>query len=121
MHDTRGGLWAEQVGGTDLGTGGTECHRGSDPRASAIPPAAMTGTLTACTTCGTRATVPSYVVRSSDRKMPRCPPASRPCAMMASTPCASSQHASSTVVADERMVEPHVRTCASSAAEGRPK
>ena len=64
--------------------------------------------LPLCTICGTSANVPTWVVRSSDRNMPRCPPASTPCAMMASTPCASSQSASSTVVAEERIFEPHV-------------
>ena len=60
--------------------------------------------------------VPTWVVRSSDRNMPRCPPASRPCAMIASTPCASSHRASSTVVADESTFAPHARTAASSSA-----
>src|SRR5262249_786856 len=61
------------------------------PRASAIPPAAMTGTFTASTICGMSAKVPGWVEISSLRKMPRCPPASLPCPMMPSTPPPSSQ------------------------------
>ncbi|MNV62060.1 hypothetical protein D3C71_1545890 [compost metagenome] len=46
------------------------------PRWSAMPPAAITGTLTASATCGTRAKVPIWLVISSLRNMPRWPPAS---------------------------------------------
>ena len=45
----------------------------------AIPPAAITGTETASTTCGTRANV-------AVSSMPLCPPASKPSATTASTP-----------------------------------
>ena len=48
------------------------------PRASAMPPAAMTGNFTARTICGSSANVPICVVRSSDRNMPRWPPGRRP-------------------------------------------
>ena len=91
------------------------------PAASAMPPAAITGTRTAATTCGSSAKVPICRVRSSERKWPRCPPASSPCAMTASTPCASSQRASSTVVADDSTLAPQPRTRASSSGDGRPK
>src|ERR1700738_927556 len=76
------------------------------PRASPMPPAAITGTRTASKTCGTRARVPSSVATSISRKLPRCPPASTPWAMIASQPAASSQRASRTVVAD-RTRRPH--------------
>src|ERR1019366_9224652 len=48
------------------------------PTASAMPPAAMTGLWTPCTICGSKANVPLWRVRSSERKWPRCRPASRP-------------------------------------------
>jgi hypothetical protein len=69
------------------------------PRASPMPPAATTGSLTASTTCGTSAMVP--VRESSDgcRKEPRWPPASKPEATITSTPACSRAIASSTVVA----------------------
>ena len=70
------------------------------PRASVTAPAAMTGTLTASTTCGTSANVPAWVAMSSLKKMPRWPPASLPCAITTSTPRASSQRASAAVVAE---------------------
>ena len=58
------------------------------PRASPIPPAAITGTgATASTTAGTNgsvATVPHT-----------CPPASQPCATTTSTPDATARRASS--------------------------
>src|SRR5918995_1566802 len=41
--------------------------------------------------------------------------------MTASTPCASSQRASSTVVAEEKILAPSARTRASSSFAGRPK
>ena len=72
------------------------------PRASATPPAAMTGTSTASTTCGTSANVPSCVATSAmsvARNMPRWPPASAPWAITTSHPWSASQRASSTVVA----------------------
>jgi hypothetical protein len=72
----------------------------ANPRASAIPPAAMTGTVTASTTCGRRATRPTICCSaSSSRKAPRCPPASIPCATIASAPASSAAFASVTVVA----------------------
>jgi hypothetical protein len=86
-----------------------------------MPPAATTGFFTALTICGTSARVPTWVVRSSDRNMPRCPPTSTPCAMIASTPRASSQSASATVVAVEITFAPVDRTRASSSGDGRPK
>jgi hypothetical protein len=86
-----------------------------------MPPAAMTGTLTASRICGRRANVPTWVVRSSVRNIPRCPPASTPCAMIASTPWASSQRASSTVVADDRIFAPQLLTRAMRSGAGRPK
>ena len=91
------------------------------PVASAMPPAAITGTRTARTICGTRANVPVCVLRSPERKIPRCPPASRPWAMIASTPRASSQRASSTVVADDTIFAPDARTRASRSSAGSPK
>ena len=91
------------------------------PLASAMPPAAITGTFTARTICGNNANVPTCVLRSADKNMPRWPPASRPCAMIASTPCASSQRASSTVVAEEKIFAPERLTRASKSADGRPK
>ena len=56
-----------------------------------------------------------------DRKWPRWPPASSPCAITASTPRCSSQSASSTVVALERMRAPLARTRSSSGSSGSPK
>ncbi len=53
--------------------------------------------------------------------MPRCPPASRPCAITPSTPCASSQRASATVVAEERVKAPAALTRASKPGCGKPK
>ena len=70
---------------------------------------------------GTSAKVPTCVAMSSPRNMPRCPPASRPWAITASTPRASSQSASSTVVAEARTFAPHARTSCSSSGAGRPK
>ena len=101
-----GRLGAEQVGRPDLHAGRAQRQGCRDALASAMPPAAMTGTFTACTICGTSASVPTWVVRSSDRNMPRWPPASSPWAMIASTPRASSQRASSTVVAEESTFAP---------------
>src|SRR5664280_1842651 len=70
------------------------------PRPSAMPPAAITGTFTASTTCGTSTKVPGCCAISSVRNMPRWPPASAPWAMMASAPFSSSQIASLTMVAE---------------------
>ena len=39
------------------------------------------GTFTALSTCGSSAKVPTWRLRSCERKWPRCPPASRPCAI----------------------------------------
>ncbi len=91
------------------------------PRASATPPVAITGTRTASATCGTRVNVPTCDSTAVARNMPRCPPASAPWAITASQPRASSQRASSTVVAEETTLAPAARTRASSAASGRPK
>ena len=55
------------------------------------------------------------------RNMPRWPPASRPCAMMASAPCASSQRASSTVVADDSTLAPQPSRARAARRDGRPK
>ena len=48
------------------------------PLGSPMPPAAMTGTFTASTICGTRAIVPTCASTSWRRNVPRCPPASSP-------------------------------------------
>src|SRR5262249_31077646 len=55
-------------------------------RPSAIPPAAITGTRTASTICGTSAMEPTTPAPARSLKLPRCPPASNPCAMMTSAP-----------------------------------
>jgi hypothetical protein len=86
-----------------------------------MAPAAMTGTLTASTICGTSAKVPAWVLISSLKKMPRWPPASYPCAMMASTPRASSQRASAAVVAELMITQPASLTRVTKASSGRPK
>lgn len=44
-----------------------------------MPPAAITGQRTAATICGSSIKVPICLVRSSDKKCPRWPPASSPC------------------------------------------
>jgi hypothetical protein len=65
-----------------------------------MPPAAITGTRTASTTCGTRLIVPTLPSSAPvSSQLERCPPASEPCATIASTPAASSTRASATVVA----------------------
>ena len=87
----------------------------------AMPPQAITGTFTASTTCGTNAKVPGCSAILSVRNMPRWPPASAPCAITASTPRASSQRASSTVVADAITFEPQPFTRARSCGAGSPK
>ena len=98
---------------------GAEHDRGGDPRPSAIPPAATTGTSTASTTCGTSAIVPTWVARSAVRNMPRCPPASMPCAMTASQPWSSSHRASATLVALDMTLAPVARTRSTSGAGGQ--
>ena len=91
------------------------------PRPSPMPPAAITGTFTASTTCGTSAIVPAWRAMSSFRNMPRWPPASLPWAMTASQPCPSSQRASSADVAELMTSIPASFTRLSSAASGMPK
>ena len=95
------------------------------PAASAMPPAAITGTRTAAATCGSSAIVPACVVMSDVSALtgntPRWPPASAPCAMTASTPCASSHCASATVVAEDQTCAPVRRTRSSKGAGGRSK
>ena len=81
----------------------------------------MIGTFTDCAICCTNANVPICVFKSSDKNIPRCPPASSPCAIIASTPCASNQRASSTVVAEDSTLAPHFFTCFSNSGVGRPK
>jgi hypothetical protein len=80
-----------------------------------MPPAAITGTFTASTTCGTSAKVPGCSAMFSVRNMPRWPPASAPCAIMASAPFSSSQIASRTMVADEITIQPAALTRLSNA------
>ena len=70
---------------------------------------------------GSKENKPACSVKSSDRKCPRWPPASRPWAITASTPCASSHSASVTVVADAITMLPQPFTWASSSVDGRPK
>ena len=83
MHGAGGGLRAEQVGGADLHAGGAERQRrrdalrvgdaaGGDHR-DASPPARSAAPARRCRPA---------CVRSSERNMPRWPPASRPCAMI---------------------------------------
>lgn len=91
------------------------------PRASAMPPAAITGRSIASTTCGSSANSPGWPPTSSSRNMPRWPPASTPCAMTASTPRAASQRASATVVAVDSTTAPVLLTRSSRRASGRPK
>src|ERR1700692_1167693 len=91
------------------------------PRPSAMPPAAMTGTFTASTICGTSAKVPGCSAILSVRNMPRWPPASAPCAMMTSAPFSSSQIASLTMVADDITMQPAALTRRTIAGSGRPK
>ena len=94
------------------------------PRASVTPPAAITGSFTASTICGTSAKVPACVAMSSVssvRNMPRWPPASLPCAMTASTPRASSQRASAAVVAELRTRAPAALTRLTRPGSGRPE
>ncbi len=97
----------------------------STPAASAMPPAAITGTRTASRRDVSNERMRSCDARSNDapadRNTPRWPPASRPWAMIASTPCAASHCASATVVADDHTCAPERRTRSSSGAGGSPK
>ena len=69
------------------------------PRASAMPPVAITGIRTASTTAGSSAIRPIAASSAfAGSKLPRCPPASAPCATTASAPAASAASASATVV-----------------------
>ena len=115
VHRAGRGLGAEQVGGADLHAGRAERHRRRD--AARVGDAARGDHRhlhrVARSAAPARACRPACD-RSSDRNMPRWPPASMPCAMIASTPRASSQRASSTVVADDRIFAPQPRTRASS-------
>ena len=91
------------------------------PRPSAMPPAAITGTFTASTTCGTSDMTPGCDAILPVMNMLRCPPASAPCAMMASAPFCSSQTASFTRVAQPITTHPVALTRSSSDLSGRPK
>ena len=105
------GLGAEQVGGADLDAGGAERHRGRHARG--IRDAAGRDHRHRTARDDLRHAARTCRSASSDRRtgtVPRWPPASSPCAMIASTPRASSQRASSTVVADERIFAPQPRT-----------
>ena len=62
------------------------------PRASPIPPAAMTGKSTTSTTSGTSDSVPVSESSAGRRNDPRCPPASKPEATTASTPAFEVPH-----------------------------
>ena len=70
---------------------------------------------------GSSANVPIWVLKSSVKNMPRCPPASSPCATTASAPCACSHRASCTVVADDNTRLPQPFTRANKSGAGRPK
>ena len=73
------------------------------PRASPMPPAAMTGIFTASTTCGTSGSVAT---------LPTWPPASVPDATTASTPSASMRRACSTVgITDTTLMPAALRRC----------
>ena len=70
------------------------------PRASATPPEATTGRLTASLIAGTSENSPIIFVSASPAlKAPLCPPASMPCATITSAPASSAKTASLTVVA----------------------
>ena len=71
----------------------------STPRASAMPPAATTGTSTRSTICGTSAIVPVNESSAVRRNEPRWPPASKPDATITSIPARASAAPSSGVVA----------------------
>ena len=62
-----------------------------------MPPAAMTGTSTASTTCGTKGSVAIS---------PMCPPLSMPSAMMASTPVRANRLAKATEATTGITLEP---------------
>ena len=91
------GLRRQQVARADL-----HVRRARERRRDAAP----VGTRTASTICGSNANRPGCAWMSSVRNIPRWPPASAPCATIASTPRASSQRASSTVVADDTTMHP---------------
>ena len=69
------GFGAEQVGSANLNGRGSERQSGRD--AATVGDAAVTGTFTASTTCGTSAIVLTWRSTASARNVPRCPPASR--------------------------------------------
>src|SRR5262249_59293787 len=52
-------LRTPEIGGADLHPAAPSAKAAAMPRASVMPPAAITGTLTASTTCGTSAKVPA--------------------------------------------------------------
>ena len=106
MDGAGGGFRAQQIGGADLHAGGAERQRRGD--AFRIGNAAGRDDRHAhglhhLRHQRERADLAGEIV---GQEMPRWPPASRPCAMTASTPRASSQRASSTVVADDRIFAP---------------
>ena len=80
------------------------------PRPSAMPPAAITGTVTLSATCGTSASVPVRQCSGSARKDTRCPPASKPVATIMSTPASASSLASAGVVAVPTVAMPAAAT-----------
>ena len=90
-------------------------------RPSDTPPAAITGTRTASTICGSRAKRPACWPMSTPVKVPRWPPASVPWAMIASTPRRSNSLASATVVALQIVKIPAVLMASITSVPGRPK
>ena len=114
MHGAGRRLGAQQVGGADLHAGGAERQgRGDAARVGDAAGGDDRHPHRAARPAAPAPTCRAGSSTSSDRKMPRWPPASSPCAMMASTPCASSQRASSTVVAEDRTFAPQRFTRAS--------
>ena len=107
MHRAGRRFRAQQVAGADLHAAAPSAIAAATPRASAMPPAAITGTRTALHDLRherERADLRRQVVGQEHARDDRRPRA--PCAMIASTPRASSQRASSTVVADDRIFAP---------------
>ena len=96
-YRTRRSLGAEQIHGSDLDTDRAECNGRRDAFRICNAPSSDNRAIDLLDNLRQRAKVPTFVLKSPVRNIPRCPPASSPCAMMASTPCASSQRASSTV------------------------